>query len=197
MTIAWQNIADAGQGWVAEATLLKTVWREEERPFAKSLNAKAIATLHIVTTRSRGIDDVRGVNNLAAAPASNIDITVCGMREFTLAVQVESFSQKPNDAARVFLEAARTCIRLPSVRAELQAVGIALIEALPTVLLDSVVDDRMLSRANMDVRFSVADSKSDPIPVQSIESVLISSSIKGPDGNVLPTPPNVLNKEIP
>jgi hypothetical protein len=196
MSILWQDIADSLQRWVEDATGLRTVWREEERPFTKSLRDKAIAMLHIVSTRSRGVDDIRGVDNLDAAPASNIDTTLCGMREFTLSVQVESFSQKPNDAARCFLEEARTRLRLPSVLGKLQSNGLALIETMPTVLLDRIVDDHMISRANMDVRFSVAENQVDE-PIQSIESTLVSSSLKAPDGTLLPTPPNLLDKEMP
>lgn len=193
MTIPWEAISDTLLAWVEKSTGLTTVWREEERPFHKQ---PGIALLHIISTRSRGVDDIRRSDNEAEAPEPNCETQLSGVREFTLSIQVETQSQKPGKAARCYLESARTCLRLPSVLGKLQGQGVALIETLPTVLLDHNVDEHMASRANMDIRFAVADCKDDDA-VQSIEKVLVSTVFRtDPCGAPLPVPPNVEDLEI-
>lgn len=195
--IDWKAVESAIESMLEDATGLKAVKRDGPRPFAKSpRKQKALALYKIITRRGVGVDEVRYTDNGAAAPDPSCVPTACGIRTFTLSLQVLSYTQDPNREAACYLEEVRTCVRLPQVLECLQQAGLALIEVLPTTPLDYEADDRVYSRANMDMRFSVAATKTGDA-IQNIETVVISSEFRGVDGNILPSPPNVTNQEIP
>lgn len=196
MSIDWTAVETAVATLITDATGLRAVKRDGARPFAKSPTAKALALYQIISRGSVGADELRYAGSGASIPDPDQVPTAVGLRHVSVSIQVESYTQAAALEASSYLEALRTYIRLPQALAGLHAAGLAIIEAMPTIPLPYAADDRVYSRAAMDLRFALADDRVGDA-IQSIERVIVSSELRGVDGTILPVPPNVLNQEVP
>lgn len=131
------------------------IWDGEAVP---TLGAEgSYATLNVSAYRGKGTDEtVRGYDGTN----DQISTTAYGVRLFTLAIRVDSYSF--DSPAYETLERVRRRLRGGSARTLMQQEGLALIDIQPIVDLDLVADNRPIFSSSMDVRFSFAVSETDP-----------------------------------
>lgn len=176
--IDFEKIRKTLKRWIQESTGLQSAFQEEPRPFIDSSKG-AIALLNILAIRSLGEDE-----NRQSHDEDNDEILQVhsGNRTMVVSVQVESYSQEPNESARAYLERARIRLKFDSIKLLFCDAGIAVIKAMPLVPLDYEVDERVRSRAGFDVEFAVAAIDTDD-PIGYIETVEVESSITREDGS--------------
>lgn len=141
-----------------KARPLEAVWQHEQRPWV----GKARALLRMHTTRSRGVDQVKWDQDVTLPAGADMVPTVFGVRELTLSILVETRDQTAAGDAQVHLERLRTSLRLPTVQAAFRAAGLAFAASVPVVNLDEVVQNRMESRAVLDVFFNAIAELTEP-----------------------------------
>jgi hypothetical protein len=187
-----ESQSEAVRGWFAGASGLKAIWENDKRPF---MATGRFVTLHVLTVASVGVDETRYVWN---ATTEKLEPVQCGYRTITVTVHVESQDQTPEKAARWYLELIRTKLRTPAALATFAAQGLALIETLPSINLDALVEDRWLSRARLDIRFGMAvEYAAVDEAVEHIAQVEVSSEIDNVDGTPLPASVQLTEEILP
>jgi hypothetical protein len=142
-----------------------------------------IAILSWVASAGVGVDEVRWEDNEAPAPAPNLVPVVCGVRTLTLQVAVETLDQTSGATARAALELLRARLRRPSSLAALAAANLGLIGAEAVTSADYRVNQRLRSRALLEVRFNATSHDRDETGAgPAIESVDVTSHLTGTDG---------------
>jgi hypothetical protein len=136
---------------------------------------RAIALIDVTSIRKIGQDETR-----FAPSGDNLIPTINGNRVITFTCRVDSFTQDDGNTAEHICEIARTRLLFPVRSAALKAAGLALVDTFPTVSLPFKPrpEDRLLSRAAMDVQFAIAAEETDSDNLQdTIGSVEIQSDI--------------------
>ncbi len=165
------------------------VWAEEERPMVEG----PIGLLNVIASAGLGVDDTRWADPGGVDPPVP---AVSGNRRHTLSVQIETISQRAVGAARYTAERIRTRLRLPSSLDALHALGLAIVRLEPTTVLQYEHDERAYSRATLDVILAAVHEETD-VALGYFNRIELTTEIKGPDGVLLPSPPNVEDLEIP
>jgi hypothetical protein len=177
---------------------IPALWRDEPRPFVKG----PYVLLNVIAGVELGVDEVRRTNlDENGAPtddpdaAESIAVEACGLRRFTVSVQPETLSQTTGTALG-YAERIRARLSLPSSLATLAAAGLALVRVGGSQMLDYVHDNRAYSRASVDVFLAAASNESDAA-IGFIETILLTTQVADEAGNVLPSPPNLIDEELP
>jgi hypothetical protein len=155
--IAWETVELAIHDWMAEATELETIWRNQSTPRPEY----PYATLLIIAgpVRRGGRDEVRTETLSGQPQGEEVAVTTCGLREFTVSCQI--YVAKPDHVnpeahARSLMTAAQSNLGQLSTLARLRAAGLSVVEEGPVQNIDEVLEDAYVSRSNMDVRFYAA-----------------------------------------
>lgn len=136
--------------WVEAQAGITAQWRDEQGGW----QSKTRARLHLSAPLGRGTDYTRWTQDTDLAAGVDFVPTFSGVREITLSIFVESRDQAGSGVAAFYLEKLRTSLRKLSVRTALRAAGLAHSTAEAVIDLDSWVDDRLESKAQLDVHFN-------------------------------------------
>jgi hypothetical protein len=200
----WAEIKAAIKALIATLAGVPALWRDEPRPFGSTATSRgAYVLLNVTTTRGFGSDEVRyqnldenGDETETPALADSIRPDLAGQRQIVLSVQPETLDQRAEYSAMVFAERIRTRLAWPSSLTTLQAAGLGLAKVGPSTVLDYVHDGRNYSRALVEVTLGCASNESDAA-LGFIETILLTTQVADEAGNVLPSPPNLIDEELP
>jgi len=164
----WTTLLDAIAARVAAVVGIQVVWANQRVGLVDPI-AGAIVRLHVLGVRSFGtLDEIR---YLPGESNTLIHNNVC-QRAFTVRCTVEVQKQGHPYAARTYLEALRVKLFWPPTVEAWGLLGLVLTEMGDMVDSDGKQDDRMVSRAYIDMQFAhayeLADTNS---PVGTIGSV--------------------------
>ena len=165
------------KSWVETQSGLTAQWRDERGGW----QAKTRARLHLHTTQAVGVDHIRWEQDTDLDPGEDFVPTFSGNREITLSIFVESRDQSGSNVASYYLEKLRTSLRKESVKSTLRTAGLAFSTAEAVVDLTSWVDDRIESKASLDVHFNAVVNETDTDAVDSfVETVEIAAEMTNP-----------------
>jgi hypothetical protein len=185
-------LAAPDTNWLAQPDI--AFWDGGKTPFTSPV---VKATLKLRIPASRAIFDQRRVipNPSPSAGAELLEVQH-GMREFTLNVLCKSYSQEFPKWAHEMAERIRTRIQRRSVRQELLAVQVVLVEAGPINDVRLVEDDRATSVASLDLRMRAA-FEDEAQAITWIEFIELTGQIKDTAGVTYPAPPNLSEAVMP
>ena len=143
----WATLQTSLPSWFEGISGLKTAWTHQPR----TMRNTARAQMRITSIAPIGLDETRKKYNSGASAGSQIERTQVGMRRITLNCQVFSTKQNLATSARMYLERARTRLRGHGSRQTIEGLGLAIIGSEGLVDLDSIEQNRMQSRASMDI----------------------------------------------
>lgn len=180
MTMLWQAHQDALKAWVEGQLQIPALWHNE----AEGFKAKTRARLSVLSSAPRGVDQLRWAQDAALSQGEDFIPTVSGLRDFTFSVHVQSRDQRPECAARWYLEKLRASVHKPSVRKALLDAGLGFQTSDAIQNLDEVIDGRMESRATLDFHFGAAVNDRDTDEGNSfVERVGIAAELTNPSGS--------------
>lgn len=165
---------EALRSWIATRTELDVFWADQPQEY----EPRSYVLLAAGDIRRIGQDGVRYELDGSRPLGQQMVPTVVGQREFTVSVQVIAWDQDLDKTAERALATLEAALQLPSFQALLVEQNLGLIETLPLRQTDEVVDDRVQSRATMDIRFATsirltdADEGQGQIATADIETTL-------------------------
>ena len=150
--IDWVSIQTAIESWFETSTGISADFLNAKRP----VRLKPRGFLEITDSRRVGGTELRYIENIGAPAGSEMEPAILGVQQFTLSVQVHSRSQKPGENAMFYLEKARNGLRIPSTKQILADANLSIAGTAPLVHLDTAFDNRIESRAALDIIFNTA-----------------------------------------
>lgn len=176
--MTYADAVDLIKAWTLAGTgLTLSVMENEPRPFTDPA--------WVLLSVAAGPEPV-GVDRLdyidTTPPTGLLTEVIYGARMLTMTVAVESQSQVPADSAVAFLARLQARVWLPSVRAVLGDLAFVDMGPLRVADYQDPNDDRWISRAEMDVRFTYAieEHAADGIdPTPAIASAVVSTNYGG------------------
>jgi hypothetical protein len=176
---------DAGEqlrAWVETRTGLQTLWGEQ--PDAYTPGDYVVLTMGDI--QRIGQDGVRYEHDPERPAGEDMVPTVIGQREFTLRVEVRAWSQELSQTAEAALWPLEAALSLPSFEQLCNDLNLGLIETGIMRQADAVVDERVQSRAAMDIRFATSIHLTDADEGQSyIATAEVETTLQGAVGGDL------------
>jgi hypothetical protein len=136
-----------------------------------------------IVKTSSAPDEKRETTNLGAASGEEITIETVAIREFTLSVEArvdeENGSTDANKDADYLLSVLQSSLSKNSVQESFCLLDLVPVEEFPVVGLNQVVNDEMISRATMDIKFRVTfttEEKTGYVDAARIQSVPVTPS---------------------
>lgn len=198
MTLA--QLQTALKAWVVALAGLTAsrdpvVFADEPRP----MHNGTLALLTWVSGAPRGLDELRYEDNEEPAPAANMVPVVVGNRVRALQLEFETLSQDPAaPSALALCERVRDRLRRPSSLAALKAMNLGFVDAGLITVPDRKSDQRWRARTLLEVRFNATSFDRDADgAVSAIETVVLTSHVRGTDGAALPAAQQFNAEEIP
>ena len=143
---------------------LTCVWKDASRPFVPISN-RALMTLQVFAIRSPNVESVND-----AAPSDTLRERLIIEDFFTLRVEVQSFDQTPGKAARTYIATLIPRLYWESSRVALAtAAGLTCYDSEATQDTSYTSDDRMVSRAFVDLKFTSTGQDTDSTVYYPIE----------------------------
>jgi hypothetical protein len=185
MTVPLATYRDAIKTWVEAQSGCTAQWRDDTGGW----QTKPRIRMHLHDSAGRGIDWIDWAQDaeLTATPpyteenpfVPDFVPTAKGLRVLTLTLIAETRDQ--DTTAMHYLEKLRTSIKKPSVRMALYSAGLV-IESCENVLdLESLVDDRIESKAHLDVHLACVVNDRDESEADSyVETFTIDGSLTTP-----------------
>lgn len=136
-------------------------------------------------------------NDGSGVKQANLYENSCGNRRFALEVTAEATEHTDEVWAMQMLERIRTRIWREGPSQRLLDVNVALIEMTPSQKATVTKGKRRISVGVATCMFAAAVNELDPVPIGWIERILLTSQVKNDAGVILPSPPNVIDDEIP
>lgn len=163
MSLDWKLIECAFHEWIDEKVpalgLDHIIWADQNLP---QPGYPYVTLKRDAITKVNGTDETRFTTDLAQPAGQEIGLETVGVREFTLSVNAfvdeKTGSNDPNCDAMAILGLLQVSLGQLSIKEKLCLAGMSVIEELSVVDLSQVVNDEMISRAAMDVRFRAAFS---------------------------------------
>lgn len=177
-------------------------WEDRQRPWFQG----RIVLLSWVAGAGVGVDEVRWEQRLVGdppappvAPAPNLEPVIVGCRTVTLQISAEVHNQLPGAPhARALIERLRNRLSRPSSLATLAGLNLGLIGADGVVSANYEVDDHVVGRALLSVRFNATSFDRDTDgAVGSLESVEVTSHVQNPAGAEVAPALQMVNEVIP
>lgn len=138
--------------WIATVTGLPAFWRDQPEVYTPG----GYVVINMVDVDTIGQDGVRYERDPDAPAGSEMVPTVIGQREFTMRLEARSWTQELALTAEAYLETIRLSLRLPSTQLLFDVLNIGLVRARIVAQSNAVVDERVQSRAVLDIRFTTS-----------------------------------------
>ena len=178
------------------------VWKDRSGR-AISNNQRFSLSLKVVRVAEIGRDDkrVEYVPEDSEDPADSDylgeqRVTYCGLRRVTLQIETTPTEHTPDVSIMAPLERVRIGLTRKSSKEALDAVGVGVSRVFDAISATRTINGRWHAKARMDVELIVEFADTDPTPQGWIETVLITSHVKGSDGTELPVPPNYVDDTV-
>jgi hypothetical protein len=152
------NTQDGLLALAAALTGLDVVWEDQPRP-ATSDVSRGIVLLSFTATASVGRDEVRTTFDTGSQDFGD---TAVGQRMLPWRIKVDSLEQGNADTAWNILEKMRLRLRWQSSIDALNALNVSIATTGQVQDLQVPVDDRVISRAALDVMLNASFSEADP-----------------------------------
>jgi hypothetical protein len=135
----------------------------ESQPTSPNQPVLPYATVFNLSPATKlGQDELRIRDASADVPApdagSEIEILACGLRKMVFSCNTYSKTNDADADARALMDKAHAALALPSFVAELQAVGLSVIDDGAVRSLDALQSDKFVARAQLDVTFGLASN---------------------------------------
>lgn len=156
-------------------------WEDQPRSYIPA-GTRAEVLLAIRSVVRVGTDTQASVDLTTGGPqpvGEEIQQQLSGTRLFTLRCKCESLEQGDATDARVYAEAIRNGIPLPSSAEAMRAVNVALVNELSSEDLSYKVDDRIKSVSVVDLRLRAAVLRADPVRGGYIQQLGVSHTLTG------------------
>lgn len=135
------------RAWIGQRCAAATLWSDQPQPFLPD----DYVQLTVLDVVRRGQD---GVRYELDQQTGKLIPTVIGQREFVLRIEARAWSQELSQTAEAILLPLELALRLPSTEQLFNDLNIGLMTSGPVRQADIVVDERVQSRAVMDIRFA-------------------------------------------
>jgi hypothetical protein len=168
----------------------KAEWRDQSAKFIDPDQRLAIR-LRVTTVNGIGEDDTR----YGEDDDGNVIATQTGQRKFTLQVQAIVPEQTDAQWAIGAVERARTRLGSPRFVDRLLELDVSVNDCGPSVNVPFKDGGRVFSSATMDVFFGCTASEDDPVLVNWIQYLVISSHLS--EGTELPARMQMVDVEVP
>ena len=180
--------------WVHARTGLDTYWSDQPERYED----QDYVLLTMGGQRRVGQDGIRYAFDSGRPEGQQMVPTVVGQREFTVRVEVVAWSQELSETAEIPLTNLEAALQLPSFQQLLLDLNLGLVSTGPLVQTDQVADERMLSRAAIDIVFATSIQVSDADEGQSyIETAEVETTLQGAVAGDLVTQQQVGDVESP
>lgn len=157
MPLDWRQVQNTlRDAFRAASGLSSVIWARQNAPQP----ARPYATLQVIAgpLRLGALDEENDVYQAGNAAGEEIEQTFKGQREFTLSCQVFADTTADAGTAYDYLSRAMSGLSLPSAQSLFVNVGLAVVSANGIQDLSALLETKWQSRAQMDVRFRIADS---------------------------------------
>lgn len=164
------------RSWIATRTGLDVFWSDQPQEY----EANDYVLLTMGPQRRIGQDGVRYVFDGSKPAGQDMVPTVVGQREFTLRIEVVAWSQELSHTAENPLGQLELALQLPSFQQLMLDLNLGLVSAGDLLQTDQVVDERVQSRAAMDIIFATSIQLSDADEAQSyIATADVQTTLQG------------------
>ncbi len=177
---------------------------EADRPRKMmSVQRKQALTVRLLGVVSLGDDEERREDVAADATGADapwggkLRARMVGHRRVTYRVTCEAVENTDRMWAWGTIERVRTRLGRSSSTNALALVDASVSRVGQSVEANFKSDGRMQNRVSLDFALNVRVNDVEEAPIGWIEHVVLTSEVKDVDGTLLPTPPNVLDLEIP
>lgn len=143
---------EALRAWVSSRLAMSTFWRDQPEEYRPD----DYVLLSLGAMQRIGQDGIRYVHDPERPAGEDMVPTVVGQREFSLTVEVHAWSQELDQTAENPLMRLELALQLPSFQQLCLDANLGLIGTGPILQADEVVDERVQSRATMDIRFATS-----------------------------------------
>jgi hypothetical protein len=178
---------DAGErlrAWIETRTKLVTGWEDQPQTYTPD----GYIYLRMGPMVRIGQDGIRYTHDPTKPAGQDMIPTVVGQREFVLTVEVRAESQELSEVAEVPLSQLELALQLPSFQQLLLDLNLGLVTTGPIMQTDAVVDERVQSRAAMDIRFATSIHLTDADEGQSyIATAEVETTLQGGVGGDIVT----------
>lgn len=171
-----------GQNWSAE-------WKDRKVSAVASSGILKGVKLYLKITSVVGIGD--DDNRLEQeTPDGDLQETIYGLRRVTLNLQTTCTEVSDASWALSILERIRTRLRRQRTIDALLDLNVGIVRIMQAIDLSKTQDQKVQSRASMDVILTLVSCDTDPVTTGWISSVEITNELHDVDGTVLPPPPD-------
>lgn len=164
------------RSWIATRSGLDVFWSDQPQEF----EANDYVLLTMGNQRRIGQDGVRYSFDGSKPAGQDMIPVVVGQREFTLRIEVIAWSQELSQTAENPLGNLEAALQLPSFQQLLLELNLGLVSTGTLLQTDQVVDERVQSRAAVDIVFSTSIQLSDADEGQSyIATAGVQTTLQG------------------
>lgn len=146
------DTGEALRAWISTRLSMPTFWRDQPEGYRPD----DYVLLAIGAMQRIGQDGIRYVHDPAAPAGADMVPTVVGQREFTVTVEAHAWSQELDQTAENPLSRLELALQLPSFQQLCIDSNLGLIGTGPILQADEIVDERVQSRATIDIRFATS-----------------------------------------
>jgi len=180
MTLPIATFRTAIKTWVEAQSGITAQWRDH----AGGWQSKPRIRLHLQDSNDLGVDWLHWAQDTDLDVGEDFVPTVQGNRSLLLTMICETRDQSGNTTAMYYLEKLRSSLKKPSTRATLYAAGLVVSSTEPLQDLTSWVDDRIESKAHLDVHLSAVVNDRDENEADSFtEKYTTSGTMTTPAGD--------------
>jgi hypothetical protein len=182
MTLDLATMKTAIKAWTEAQSGLTAQWRDE----AGGWQSKTRIRLHLRSFDSLGEDWLGWEQDEELSAPNDLVPTVQGNRTMVLEIVCESRDQRGNNNALYYIEKLRTSLKKPSVRSILYGAGLVVTSSEASLDLPSTVDNRIESRAQLDIHLaSVVNERDENEGDSFVETFEIAGEFIQPDDSTL------------
>jgi len=180
MTLPFVTFKAAIKTWVEAQSGLVAQWRDEKGGW----HQKPRILLHLMDSSGVGEDFLEYVQDTDLDVGSDFVPTVKGNRAMLLSMIAETRDQSGNNTALYYLEKVRTSLKKPSTRSTLYTAGLVASSAEPAKDISKWLDDRVESKAHLDVHLSAVVNDRDEGEAESyVQKATVTGELTTPAGD--------------
>lgn len=179
MTLPLATYRTAIETWIAAQSGITVQARDNKGGW----QSKPRIRYHLQDSDDLGVDWLSWAQDEDLDAGADYVPTVHGNRSLLLSIQCETRDQSGNTTAMYYLEKLRSSLKKPSTRATLYAAGLVVSSAERVMDLSSWVDDRIESKAHLDLHLSAVVNDRDEAEGESfVEKTTVTGTFTTPAG---------------